>query len=227
VCDLGTGAFSNLRRFAGYAQLDAVVITHLHADHFLDLIMLRNALKYGEGRRESRLAVYLPASGVKHLHSVGLAVGSDSEDDFFQGVFEIHPYDAQSALSIGDFALTFARTVHYIDAYAIRLQRGDASITYSADTAPCADVVTLAAKSNLFVCESTLGPDGSESGPRGHCSAHEAASLAHEAHVGKLLLTHYGSEFSPQRLKEEAQRHFKGECAVAEDLMQLRINPAS
>jgi len=223
VCDLGPGAFSNLRRFGECSQLDAVVITHMHADHFMDLVMLRNALKYGERRRESRLPVYLPASGEGHLHAIGLAVGSDSKADFFQEVFEIHPYDAQSALSIADFRLTFARTVHYIDAYAIRVQRGDASITYSADTAPCADVVALAANSNLFICESTLGPDGSEDGVRGHSSGREAASMAREAHVEKLLLTHYGSELSPQGLKEEAQRHFN-ECAVADDLMKLRVH---
>lgn len=223
MCDLGPGAFSNLRRFAQYGQLDGVLISHMHADHFLDLIMLRNALKHGPQGREAKLPVYLPASGEKDLQSVGLAVGSDSQDDFFADVFEIKPYHAQDALSIGDLRLTFARTVHYIDAYAIRVQRDETSITYSADTAPCENVVKLAADTNLFVCESTLGPAAMEHGLRGHSSARDAALMAEEAHVEKLLLTHYGSQCAPQDLIEEVRKHYGGQGDVADDLMQLRV----
>lgn len=223
VCDLGPGAFANLRRFIGYQQLDAVFITHMHADHFLDLIMLRNALKYGPQRREAKLPVYLPASGERSLHAVASGVGSDTSGDFFEDVFDLRTYQADNTLSVEDYQLNFAQTVHYIDAYAIRVQCNDAVLTYSADTAPCANVVTLARDSNLFVCESTLGPQGRENGSRGHCSAREAALMAQEAHVKELLLTHYGSESSPQRLEQEARRHFQGQCTVADDLMQLTV----
>lgn len=223
VCDLGPGAFANLRRFVAYERLDAIFISHMHADHFLDLTMLRNALKYGRQRREKRLPVYVPASGERWLQAVGLAVGSDSADDFFAQVFDVRTYSNESTLVIADCQLSFAQTVHYIDAYAIRVQCEHAAVTYSGDTAPCANVAKLARSSSLFVCESTLGRDGSEEGLRGHCSAREAAAMADEADVQKLLLTHYGSEISPQYLQEEVRLRFRGQCAVADDLMQLTV----
>ncbi|MDQ6932824.1 MAG: MBL fold metallo-hydrolase [Candidatus Eremiobacteraeota bacterium] len=226
VCDFGTGAFANYRRCLPCPELDAVVISHMHADHFLDLISLRNALSYGQQRRGTKLPVYLPASGEQWLRGVGVAVGSDSHKDFFNEVFDIKAYDAGCTLVIADFQLSFAKTVHYIDAYAIRVQTKRGAITYSADTAPCANVVNLARDSDLFVCECTLGANGSESGRRGHSSAREAALMAEEAHVGKLLLTHYGSESSPQHLVAEASRYFTAECDAADDLMQLRVPDA-
>ena len=57
VLDLGTGAFSNLRRYVDYDRLGAVVISHMHADHFIDLIPLRYALRYGPRRRSAKLPV--------------------------------------------------------------------------------------------------------------------------------------------------------------------------
>jgi ribonuclease BN (tRNA processing enzyme) len=195
----------------------------MHADHFLDLVMLRNALKYGPQRRQVKLPVYVPASGEKWLHAIGLGVGSETSEDFFDGVFDVRTYDAASTLAVEEFEIRFAPTVHYIDAFAICLQSKGGTITYSGDTAPCRNVVQLARESDLFLCESTLGPDGSESGIRGHCSAREAALMASEAGVQKLLLTHYGSELSPRLLEEEVRRYFPGPCAVADDLMQLAV----
>ncbi len=199
------------------------MISHMHADHFLDLISLRNGLCYGPQRRGARLPVYLPVSGERWLRAVGVALGLDSRRDFFDEVFDIRAYDADCVLSIADLRLSFAKTLHYIDAYAIRVQRQSAAITYSADTAPCANVVNLARDSDLFVCESTLGASGSESGLRGHCSAREAALMAKEANVQKLLLTHYGSESLPQHLIGEACHYFKGDCDAADDLLQLSV----
>ena len=57
---MGSGAFSNLREAIDYTALDAILISHMHADHFLDLIPLRYALKYGPLQREGRIALYMP-----------------------------------------------------------------------------------------------------------------------------------------------------------------------
>ncbi|MDQ6825576.1 MAG: MBL fold metallo-hydrolase [Candidatus Eremiobacteraeota bacterium] len=223
ICDLGPGSFANSLDFVAHSTLNAVVITHMHADHFLDLVLLRNALKYASSRVEGKLPVYLPGRGEDLLRAIGCAVGADSSKDFFEDVFEIRPYGARSNLEVRDLRLTFAQTVHFIEAYAVRVQRNDAAITYSADTAPCADVVKLARASDVFLCESTLGPYQSERGLRGHSSAREAASMAREAGVEKLVLTHYGSEWSAEHLGEEARRSFAGECVVADDFLQVAI----
>lgn len=222
--DLGSGAFANLRQLVDYNRLDAVVITHMHADHFLDLIPLRYALKYGSLRRHGKLELFLPPSGEKTLRMLVGAFGSEDDNtDFLDEVFTLHAYDDRRPLEISDVRLTFAKAVHFIEAYAIRAQVNGTSVTYSADTAPCDQVVGLAQGTNLFLCESTLGPCDVEAPPRGHCTAREAAQMAQKSGAASLLLTHYGSGIPPETLAEEARRHFDGDCGVADDLLQMLI----
>ncbi len=224
VLDLGSGAFAHLRQLVDYNRLDAVVITHMHADHFLDLIPLRYALKYGSSRRHGKLDVYLPPAGEKMLRRLVSAFESeDAGVDFLDEVFTLHAYDDRRPLEIQDVQLKFAKGVHFIEAFAIRAQINRTSLTYSADTAPNEQLVALAKDTNLFLCESTLGASESEGEPRGHCSAREAAGMAAKSGAASLMLTHYGSGIPPESLAEEARRHFKGECGVADDFLQIIV----
>ncbi|MFN2529265.1 MAG: MBL fold metallo-hydrolase [Candidatus Baltobacteraceae bacterium] len=224
VFDIGSGAFANLRQFVDYHRLDAVVITHMHADHFLDIIPLRYALKYGSLRRHGKLELYLPPGGEAMLRTLVSAFSPESDNDFLDEVFDIKVFTEKDSVEVKDLKLTFSKTIHYIEAYAIRATAaGGTSVTYSADTAPSDDVVKLARGSNLFLCEATLGPYETEGAMRGHCSAREAALMAREADVESLVLTHYGSGVPPDSLSEEARRHFSGDCGVADDFLQLVV----
>jgi len=224
VFDIGSGAFANLRQFVDYHRLDAVVITHMHADHFLDIIPLRYALKYGSLRRHGKLELYLPPGGEAMLRRLVSAFASEGDNDFLDEVFDVKVFTEKDSVEVKDLKLTFSKTIHYIEAYAIRATAaGGTSVTYSADTAPSDDVVKLARGSNLFLCEATLGPYETEGAMRGHCSAREAALMAREADVESLVLTHYGSGVPPDSLSEEARRHFSGDCGVADDFLQLVV----
>ena len=146
VMDLGTGAFANLRRHADYDRLGAVVISHMHADHFIDLIPLRYALKYGPRRRAAKLPVYLPPGGLAMLRAF-VAAFPREPGAFLDDVFALHEYDPSQPLAIEGATLRFAHTAHYIPAFAMRWERDGASVTYSADTAPDERVVALARES--------------------------------------------------------------------------------
>jgi ribonuclease BN (tRNA processing enzyme) len=222
LLDLGSGAFSNLREAIDYTALDAIVISHMHADHFLDLIPLRYALKYGPLQREGRIALYMPPGGEKVLRNLCAAFTSEGPLDFLDEVFVVNEYQMQRPMEINDVRLTFTKTIHYVDAYAMRAQSNAASIAYSADTAPCESVVNLARGCDLFLCESTLGL-GEVDVPRGHLTAPEAGEMARRAEAGRLVLTHYGSEYAPGELEDEAEMRFHGPCAVADDGMELSV----
>jgi ribonuclease BN (tRNA processing enzyme) len=216
VLDLGTGALANLRRHVDYDRLGAVVISHMHADHFIDLIPLRYALRYGPRRRGAKLPVHLPPGGLAMLSNLVSAFAPEG-GDFLSDVFELHEYDPARPLAIEGATLRFAHTAHYIPAFAIRWDRGGASVTYSADTAPDDRVIALARESDVFLCEATLRSGEIEPGLRGHSSAAEAAAMASAAGVRRLLLTHYGEESTSLDLDEAAREHFDGAVLVADD----------
>jgi ribonuclease BN (tRNA processing enzyme) len=221
--DFGTGAFANMRRYADYDELDAVVISHMHADHFLDLIPLRYAIKYGARRRSAPLPLWTPPGGEAMLRTMTSAFPTEDDDDFL-AQFSLREFDPTIPLELGAGALRFAATTHYIDAYAIRYDRNGTSVTYSADTAPDARVVALARETNLFLCEATLLADAEEGGGvRGHSSAAEAAQMAADAGVERLVLTHYGENATARDLDESARPIFAGEILVADDHTTLTV----
>jgi len=215
--DLGTGSLGNLRLHMEYDHIGAVVITHMHADHFIDLIPLRYALRYGEHRRSDKMPLYLPPNGERMLRQMVSAFADEGAGDFLAAVFDIHTYDPTKILHLGDAQLRFAHTAHYIPAFAVRYEREGTSLTYSADTAPDARVSEIARDTDMFICEATLRADDLELGMRGHCSAHEAATMAREAGARQLLLTHYHETATQADLQEPASAIFSGTVHVAED----------
>ena len=222
LLDAGPGAFSKLALAMDYAQLDAMVISHMHADHFFDLVPFRYALKYGPQRRAERMPLWLPPGGRASLDALRRAVSSDAPATFFDDLFEVGEYDPTQGLRFGDLCLSFAKTRHFVDAFAIRVERRNASVVYSADTAPCKAVVDLARGAALFLCEAALGLS-TEAGERGHTSASEAGAMARQAGVDRLVLTHYGASQPGDALIEAAKRQFPGPVVVADDGMDFPV----
>jgi ribonuclease BN (tRNA processing enzyme) len=220
--DIGSGAVAKLQLAIEYPRLDAIVISHLHADHFFDLVPLRYGLKYGEQRRENRLPVWIPPGGRRALDSLRKAVSQDAPDDFFDAVFEIDEYDPREPLPVKELSLRFCRTRHYIEAYAVRAESSGGSLAYSADTAPCEAIVEHARGSSLFLCEAALGL-ATEEGVRGHSSAFEAGEMAQEARVGHLVLTHYPAWYPASALVEAAREAFTGRVSAADDGSEFAI----
>jgi len=194
----------------------------MHTDHFIDLVPLRYALRYGTRRRAKKLPVHLPPDGLAILRTMVGAFPREVGDDFLS-VFELHEYDPARPLAIEGTTLRFAPTAHYIPAFAVRWERDGASLTYSADTAPDPHVVALARGSDVFVCEATLRHGEIERGLRGHSTAAEAAAMARDAGVRRLVLTHYGEESTSRDLDEAAREIFAGEIIVADDHRSLDL----
>jgi ribonuclease BN (tRNA processing enzyme) len=224
--DVGPGAAGKLQLAIDYARLDAIVISHMHADHFLDLVSLRYGLKYGPRLRQSELPLWLPPGGTPDLDALGVLVGRDSASDFFAESYAVREYDPAQELTVKDLTLSFRRTRHSIDAFAIRAECNGASMVYSADTAPFDAVVEFARGCSLFLCEASLGL-GTEEGERGHSSAPEAAKMANDAGAGRLLLTHYPASYSATDLIRESTSFFGDPIAAAEDGLKIDISALS
>ena len=224
VLDFGTGALANALVYLRAEEIDAIVVSHMHADHFLDLIPLRYALKYGPRTNARRIALFLPPGGEKILRAISSPLSREPGGDFLSEVFDIQTYDPARALALGPALLRFAPTRHYVPTFACRYELGSASAIYSADTAPTESLVALARDAGLFLCEATLCNDRADhAGERGHLTAREAALMAREAGVRRLAITHYPHELTPADLIAAVREVYPGELAIADDHEAYRI----
>jgi ribonuclease BN (tRNA processing enzyme) len=222
LLDFGTGAFANLLTVCSVTDVDAIVISHLHADHFIDIVPLRYALRYGTIKRDTPLPVYVPPGSIPLLEQLASTI-SGERNPFYDGVIELHEYDPAQPASIAGFDINFTATQHYIDAYSISVEADGVKMVYSGDTAEDDRVITLAKDADLFICEATLGPEAVEEGDLGHCSAQGAARMADAAQVRRLALTHYGAEHNPADLGIHAARIYEGPIDVLDDGMRLSV----
>ena len=222
VFDLGTGAFANMREHLDYDLIDYIVISHMHADHFFDLIPLRYALLYGPRKRTTRVQLWLPPGGEQQLRELSGSFADEGAGDFLK-VFEINTYDPNQKIQVGDASVSFKPTRHYIPTFALRYQCNGTTVTYSADTAPDENVAKHADGSNLFICEATLTANEVEHGMRGHSSAREAAEMAKKAGVDQLMLSHYPAEATQEELILHARSAFNGKIIVADDHTRLAL----
>ena len=220
--DLGPGAVGKLQLTIDLARLDAIVVSHMHPDHFFDLVPLRYGLKYGAAAGERQVPLWVPPGGSAVLAELADLVGRGAHPHFFDDAYVVREFDPARPLQIGDLRLRFCLTRHYIPAFSVRAEYNGGSITYSADTGPCDAVVERARNSSLFLCEAALGL-GSEDGERGHSNAYEAGEMAAHAGVDRLVLTHYPAQFATGDLVADAGRAFAGPIVAATDGLELVV----
>jgi len=184
VLDLGNGSAGALQRHAALETIDAIFLSHLHADHCLDACAFVVWHRYSE-RSSGPVPLYGPSGTRERLAAAYERPESDLAD-----VFDFRVATAATTAEVGGLAVTLARTKHPVETYAIRVGNGRASVTYSADTGVCDDVVDLARGSDMLLCEAAQ-PDGDSSYPPGlHLTGAQAGEHAAAAGVSRLLLTH-------------------------------------
>lgn len=208
LLDAGNGAVGALQRHIGIFDLDAVLLSHLHADHCLDLVAYSYARRY-HPERPPRLQVHGPRGTAERLSQVFDTPPSD-------GLHDVYDFRTTSPgrTSIGPFEIDLTPTAHPVECYAIRVTAGGRSITYSADTGPSAEVARAASGSDVFLCESTW-LDDSPSIPDLHMTAREAGEHATRAGVGRLALIHTTSYLPQDAYAEQAGHAFDGPIDLA------------
>jgi ribonuclease BN (tRNA processing enzyme) len=190
VLDMGNGAFGSLLALADPARVDAVFLSHLHADHCLDLAPFIVWSRYSGQGRSTPLPLYGPVGADRRL-----ALAYDEEADPIDDVFDVMAI-GPGAWELGPFSVTTARTAHPVECYAIRLAAGGRSLVYTGDTGPCDDVVRLATGADVLLAEAAH-PEVDGLPPALHLTGREAGEHAAAAGVGRLLLTHIPAWVDP------------------------------
>jgi len=206
--DAGPGTLANLQKICSLGDLDAVVLTHAHPDHWLEIPVVANAIQWYEPRE--RLPVY------SNAHMAGQArnlIGPDIDLPFDWRVIE-----ASSTVEIGDQIWTFAETDHYVPTLATRTDCGDQSIVFTSDTGPAFSLDAMVARSgpiDMALIESTFLDRAGHVGAL-HLSASEAGAMAQQANVGRVVLTHQAPREDRQAHLERAAQNFSGPIVLAE-----------
>ena len=193
-----------LQRILPLNEIDAVVLSHYHADHIADLGCLRYASRIDMdlGRRKRPLKIY--------GHREDPAFATLSYLDFAVG----EAYGPDSELAIGPFSLNFAPTMHPDPCYAMRVSCGGSSLVYTGDTGALPSLAPFARGTDLLVCETSLYDEYRGRIP-GHMCAGEAGALALEAEAGMLLATHLPHFGEHSDLLRQASAAFGGKTALA------------
>ncbi len=182
LLDLGNGAFGPLQGVVDPDDVDAVYLTHLHADHCMDVAPFVVWHRWS-GRSSGRRIPLVAPPGADRRLSVMCEEGGKPLGD----VFDFVPTAVTARL--GPFTLQTARTEHPIECHAVRLTAHGSSLVYTGDTGPSDRVAQLARGADVLLAEAAH-PDVPDLPPALHLTGRQAGELAAAAQVRRLLVTH-------------------------------------
>jgi ribonuclease BN (tRNA processing enzyme) len=225
LLDCGNGVFSKLRHHVDYVDVDAVLISHLHADHFLDLVPFSYALAYAPRQQPvavggwpgtsspARPQLYAPMGAGEVFRQL---VSSWGDEALIEQAFALSEYDGLDSLSLGPFNVHFCEVPHYTRTFAVELAGNSGRFTYSADCSPNDQLVRFAHDTDLLLIEATL-PRPERTGMRGHLTPAEAGDHGRRAAARRVVLTHFSDELDPEWARSEASACYGAPVELAHE----------
>lgn len=215
LIDLGSGALGPLHSHVDPLSIDAIVLSHLHADHFLDICPMFVVRRYGPTGLAPVIPVYAPAgAGERIAAAYGNTVAELAE------VFDVREMPAE-AFAVGPVTVSATQVEHPVVAYALRLEAAGRVLTYSGDTAACEALVAAARGAHVALFEASFR-DCDDNPEFLHMSARDAAECAAAAGAERLVLTHMVAWHDNSGARAEAAG-FGGEVLIAEPGLVLDI----
>ena len=213
LLDCGSGVLSKLQSVLGPELLCGVVISHYHPDHIADIGVLQHARLIGGflGQKMDTLPIYGHMSNQNEFSKL-------TYKEITKGI----AYQENDKITLGPFSISFLKTKHPVDCFAMRVEAGGKTLVYTADTAYMEKFVPFSKGADLLLCECNFygGQDGS--GP-GHMTSHDAGKLANQADVKQLVLTHLPHYGNLESLKEEAGEIYQGPIELAYYGLNIKI----
>ncbi|MER3395820.1 MAG: MBL fold metallo-hydrolase [Acidimicrobiia bacterium] len=216
LVDLGPGTFVALQRYIDLGDLDALLLTHFHPDHCIDIYPLYYALRFSDSF-ERKISVYAPGGAESSLFGF---LSGDSKEEFAR-IFAMERVSGGNKLQLGPFDVELSATNHPIETLAVAVSNGRATVTYSADTGPGGGFPELAAKADVVVCEATYEREGQ--GPPIHLASRQAAQIVKESGAARLVLTHRFPTCDRDRWFEEAASTYGGVIDAAFPGLELDL----
>jgi ribonuclease BN (tRNA processing enzyme) len=213
LMDAGNGSTANLQRLLPLTALDAVVISHRHVDHCIDLIGCYYNLRFDPGF-DGQMPLYAAAE----VHDLLTSMMSNDSTLEFDMMFRHREVGHGDEVEIGPMQLRFARSLHPVPTVSTRIEAAGRTLVYSGDSAGGDELVRIATGADLFLCEASWTGDAADYIPDIHLTATDAGRVAQAAGVGRLVLTHITGAADRDVIRAEASAAFDGPVHLAEDL---------
>lgn len=213
VLDFGPGAMGALLNYIDPAMLDAMILSHLHADHCADIVGMQVYRRWYPEGALSVIPVYSPGDGVARTRGIS----DDPAEETYETEFDFRRIAPGNFVDIGPFHIEFFDAQHTIPAVAIRISgpsedSGDESVvlTYTGDTDYCVSEVQAARGAHLLLSEAAF-EEGRDTVRGVHMTGSRAGALARDADVRRLLLTHLQPWTNPEKNVTDAASVFDGD----------------
>ncbi|KQY63560.1 MULTISPECIES: MBL fold metallo-hydrolase [unclassified Nocardioides] len=209
LLDLGNGALGELHNHVDPLTIDAVLLSHLHADHFMDLCGYYVMRKYHPLGAQPQIPVWGPAGTADRLsvsYDLPLDPGMHEEFDFRE-----YP---TTSFEFGPFTVQAVEVVHPVPAYSLRVTSNDRLLVYTGDCGPCDGLDRAADGADLLLAEAAFC-DGDENPEDLHLTGVEVAELAQRAGAAHLVLTHIPPWHDKQIAYAEAKSIWEGPLDLA------------
>ena len=225
LLDCGNGVFGKLRQFVDYVDIDAVVLSHLHADHFLDVVPYAYALTYAPRQQPvpvppwpgtddpARPRLIAPPGAGETFRKIAGCFGNE---DLVEKAFALEEYEPDSAPEVGPFRFTFHEVPHFTQTFAVKVSANGGTLVFGADSSPNTELVEFARGCDLMLVEATL-PRPERTGIRGHLTPEEAGEHGRNAGAKRLVITHISDELDLVWARRQASEAFGNRAELARE----------
>ncbi|MFD8751474.1 MBL fold metallo-hydrolase [Kitasatospora sp. NPDC059577] len=222
--DAGSGTLGPLQRHARLDELDAIWISHLHADHCADLLTAYYGALYADVRLAAPIPLYGPRGTADRLAAF---LTNTARRSPVESAFAVTELSDGHRVRVGGLTLVSRAVEHGMPAFALRVEAGGRSLVYSGDTAPCDALTELADGCDLLLCEAESSEPEPGDGALVHHTPEQAGTTAAAARASRLLVTHVGRAMTPAEAVGRAAARFAGPVAHADPGAVFPVRPAA
>ena len=215
--DAGFGTIGQLQEYVPLTELGAVLLSHGHRDHVVDLYALFASRRFGRTEAQD-----LPVLALPDIKSYMGQLVSDRSGDAWTTAFDWRDLEAGQTIDIGPFMVHCHEMAHFGPALGFRIEADSEVLAYTGDTGPTDEIVKLAGGADVLLAEASW-QDGEQQHDK-HLTARECGRYASSAGVALLILTHLEPGHDPSVSVAQASEEFDGQIVLAEQGMRMEVS---